>query len=219
MTQAVVLLDWHRTLSHSLFWGHWSGSQDAARREAATRLADACFGGDGTVLASWTRGDMTAEAVIAAVAASAGVDPLLALDGLAESCAQMEFASPGILPLVGRLRAGGVRVGIATDNMDTFMRWTVPAMELRDAFDPILSSAELRALKAGPLDATGESPFFGALLADLAPGTHVYLVDDGADTAPVAEAVGIAFCHVTPERDVVAWLEMLAAELLPTRVS
>jgi len=220
MTDAVILLDWHRTLSHSLFWEHWTMSGDGATRAAAARLASAVFAmRDDELAGRWMRGEVAAEDVMALAAPVAGIDPGMALDGLMESCERMALASPEILPRVRQLRASGVRVGIATDNMDTFQRWTVPALGLDRRFDPILSSADLGALKADPLDGERRSAFFGPLLAGLDAGTNVFLVDDSSDTAPVAEALGMTFCQVTPERDVVWWLDAFCDSLLPARES
>ncbi|MGC4190199.1 MAG: HAD family hydrolase [Thermomicrobiales bacterium] len=212
----LILLDWYRTLSHSLFWEPWTESDDVILRDVAGRMATALFGGDWRALhRRWMYGEVAAEAVVDAVARAAGVDPALAMRGLIGSCEGMVPASPDILPRVEWLRAHGIRVGIATDNMDTFTRWTVPALDLGRWFEPILNSADLGALKGDALDAAGHSPFFGTLLGELASDTLVYLVDDSAPTAPVAEAAGITFCHVTPERDAAAWLDALARELLP----
>lgn len=210
----VILLDWSQTLSNSRFWGPWFTSDDAIVQDLARRMADAIFARPYELLDRWCFGAIAAEEVVDQVAAELGIDPALALEGLERSCREMQFVSPEILPLVEALRAHGVRVGIATDNMDTFTRWTVPAMGLERWFDPILNSADLAAVKSGPLDAAGRHPFFGDLLDRLEPGTCVFLVDDSATTGAVVEPLGVTFCHVTPDRDVVAWLRELATELL-----
>lgn len=213
VANAVVLLDWYRTLSGSLFWEPWMTSEDAALRAVAGGMADALFGRPNDTIEPWLRGQVSAEAAIARVAPAAAVDPVLALRGLAESCAGMTFLSPAMLAAVRRLRAQGIAVGIATDNMDTFTRWTVPALGLDRWFDPILNSADLGAVKGDPPDGSGRSPFFGAFLAGLTPGTNVFLVDDSAEIAGVVEAAGITFCHVTASRDALAWLDRLGDSL------
>lgn len=212
-TPAVILLDWANTLSVSRFWESWLEPGHPLRNRAEG-LVGVIFGAPSDDLHAWMRGERSAEQVVAQVAATVGVDPVLALEGLAESCRNMRLISDEILPKVASLRAQGIRVGIATDNMDTFTRWTVPALGMDRLFDPILNSAELGALKNDAPDEHGASPFFGEVLADLEPGTRIFLVDDSVMTAPVVAAHGITFCHVTPERDVVAWLDLLANELL-----
>jgi len=210
LVQTLILLDWSQTLSVSRFWEPWFTSDDAALRDLAVRMAGAIFDRPNDLLDRWCLGEVSAEDVVAEVAVAAGIDPVLALEGLEASCRGMRFLSDDILPMVEALRARGVRVGIATDNMDTFTRWTVPALGLDRWFDPILNSSDLGAVKSGPL-AGGRHPFFSDMLDGLEPGTQVYLVDDGGKTAPVAEAIGVTFCHVTPERDVVAWLQEIAS--------
>lgn len=211
----LILLDWYRTLSTSLFWEHWSVSPDPALRDAAARLAHALFGTRNDLIDPWLRGQLSAEQVLERLAPTTAVDPALALRGLAEGCAGMHLLSPRILAQVERLRAHGVAVGIATDNMDTFTRWTVPALGLDRWFDPILNSAERGALKGDPLDDAGASPFFGPLLAGLGPDASVFLIDDSAEIASVVEEAGIVFCHVSAQRSAGSWLDVLAGSLLP----
>lgn len=59
----------------------------------------------------------------------------------------MEFADPALVPLVQQLRRQGAQAVIATDNMDTFDRWTVPSLRLTQYFDGILCSHCLGTLK------------------------------------------------------------------------
>lgn len=207
---AVILLDWHQTLSVSRFWGPWLDSDDPSRREVAVRMAESLFGEPSSQLDPWCRGALSAEQVVHTVAVQAGLDPLLVMEGLEASCRGMQLLSDKTLPKVDVLRGRGVRVRIATDNMDTFSRWTVPAMGLSRWFDP----ADLGAVKNAPLDDRGRHPFFSDLLDGLEPGARVYLVDDGHATASAVEPLGITFCHVTPDCDVVAWLDLLAEEWL-----
>ncbi|MGB3328970.1 MAG: HAD family hydrolase [Thermomicrobiales bacterium] len=208
----LILLDWSQTLSISRFWEPWFTAEDAVRRDLAHRMAAALFDQPNALLDRWCLGQRSAEQVVAEVAAAIGVDADLALLGLEESCRGMRFLSADLLPLVAALRARGQRIGIATDNMDTFGRWTVPALGLDRWFDPILNSADMGAVKNGPLDRAGRHPFFGGLLDGLAPETRVLLIDDSTSTAPMAEAIGITFCHVTPERDAAAWLREIATK-------
>jgi FMN phosphatase YigB (HAD superfamily) len=65
--------------------------------------------------------------------------------------------------MIAQLRAKGLKVVLATDNMDTFHRWTVPSLQLMSLFDDILSSFQLKALKSD-CGAEGRSLFFAHYL-------------------------------------------------------
>ncbi|MGI8486271.1 MAG: hypothetical protein ACR2OU_18680 [Thermomicrobiales bacterium] len=88
----------------------------------------------------------------------------------------MRLVSEDVLPQFAMLGARGVCVRIATDNVDSFTRWTVPALGLDRHDDVILNSAELGVMK-GDRRQDGSSEFFSNFLhvRGFAPGTTVIL--------------------------------------------
>lgn len=132
------------------------------------------------------------------------------LTGLMESCKQMR-ADRGALALMGELRDRGKRVVIATDNMETFTRWTIPASGIGAHCDDILVSYALKALKKDKRS-DGSSAFFGDYIQQHAiDPSQAILVDDSPRNA-VVEEFGMQFAQVTPVRTVVAVLgELLSA--------
>lgn len=111
------------------------------------------------------------------------------------SCRAMKIADPSVMGLIEKLRNKGALVVIATNNMDTFNRWTVEALSLHDLFDHILNSAELGAFKKD-VDNNGQSTFFGSFLDQhhLLPEDCI-LLDDVASNQAV-EAFGMKFMSV-----------------------
>jgi FMN phosphatase YigB (HAD superfamily) len=107
------------------------------------------------------------------------------------------LARPGGLPLavtvdsLQAIREQGIKVVLATDNMDAFCRWTVPAMHLGGIFDAILDSASLGVLKDDLVG--GRSPFFGPWLSDqrIAPSEAVLVDDSPPASAASAAAIGL----------------------------
>lgn len=93
-----------------------------------------------------------------------GVDSGMILDELQRSCEEMRYSIDDLEDIVRRVRANGIEVVIATDNMDTFSRFTVPAMRLDTVFDGILNSYDTGYLKDDnhPEDSI---PFFDEYLA------------------------------------------------------
>lgn len=157
------------------------------------------------------RGALTSEQVVGEIARSTGIDYNQALDGLIASCRAM-VVPEATLAAVAALRARGTRVVIATDNMDTFWRWTVPSLGLTQRFDAILSSAALGAHKWETDDA-GRSLFFQPFLdrAGIGPRESI-LLDDSAEAANIVEGFGIDYRQITSSEQLVEVLAALATD-------
>ena len=174
MNVRVVFVDWAKTLSTSLFWQQRPGCRlspaDSARVESYVFSR-------AELTRQWMLETVAAEDVCTSAAGSLGLAVADLLADLEHSCRSMEFDDPASLDVLRAIREQGTRVVLATDNMDTFYRWTVPALHLRGIFDAILDSASLRALKGDLV--RGQSPFFGPWLSDhgIVPSEAV-LVDD-----------------------------------------
>ncbi len=195
MKPAVVFLDWDGTLCGSKFWGHWS--DDASYSRANLLIQRHFFRAAPEIITEWMRGEWDIEKVIAEIAHRTGLATKDLRIGLQESCERMELFSDSILPTIANLRKNNIKVVIATDNMDTFIRWTVPALNLESHFDGILDSYSLKALKRDK-DAAGQSKFFTQYLAKnhITPMSTV-LVDDGEHNMVVRD-FGMQYIQVTP---------------------
>src|SRR5262245_33574264 len=107
-----IFIDWHGTLSISLFWGH---------RPDLAPPSTSLFSPDGQhrgMVEPWMRGALTSEEVVRLVAQDAAVAHEVALSELIASCRAMVLVAADILDLVASLREQGTKVVIATDNMD-----------------------------------------------------------------------------------------------------
>jgi FMN phosphatase YigB (HAD superfamily) len=185
MRVRVVFVDWAKTLSTSRFWQPSPGCGLSVADSA--RVEEYVFSRR-DLLRQWMTGRVTAEEVCSLAAGSLGLAAADLLADLEHNCRGMKFDDPASLVALRAIREQGVKVVLATDNMDTFHRWTVPALHLDGIFDAILDSALLRVLKNDLAD--GQSPFFGPWLAEqvIRPSEAV-LVDDSPP--PAAAAIGL----------------------------
>jgi hypothetical protein len=138
-------------------------------------------------------------------------DELLA--ELQYSCEHMGV-DPALFEVVSELRAAGVAVILATDNMDTFSRWTVPALELERHFDSILNSFHIGALKADR-DVSGRSPFFSPCLDSGCYSPPFLLIDDSQQ---VLNAVNLGIEVITtqgPEQTLGLLRHLAAGSAIP----
>ena len=210
-----LFVDWHLTLSNSVFWEQFSHPAHPHSSLFAF-MQSTLFtpAGARTWVIPWMRGQYTSEDVLAGVCDSAGIQPTSALQALQASCQQMRLVSEAIPHYVAGLRAKGLKVVIATDNMDTFQRWTVPSLRLDELFDDILCSFTQRALKED-VDQDGHSRFFADYLQrqHIGWGESLLLDDGGDDFGAVIRRFGIEYQHIEPGKGLVPALQALAASL------
>ena len=197
-TPKVVFLDWAGTLSASAFWAGWRGSAGGEWQTIQSRLF-----GDQQLVQAWMRGRLTAEDVVAHLLAGNDQEGERWLGELERSCREMTLTDESLWRIVPTIRAMGIRVVIATDNMDTFPRWTVPALGLTDFADDILDSWTLGVLKED-VDEAGRSAFFYPwLVANGINATEAVLFDDGHLGARTS---GVQWIQIGPTRPLAAAL-------------
>ena len=190
-----VFVDWFGTLSESRFFEHWS-APNHPRRKAFDSLQAWWFdAASQPFLDEWLTGGRTCDHFVEAMSGLFVLSQAEVEAELMEGFRHWTLLEPETKPLLAALRQKGVRVVLATENVDACIRWAVPDLGLDDAFDAVLSSHELRALKH-QTDESGRSRFFGDYLQAqrIGPGESV-LIDDSAHLKTVVEAFGIRFLH------------------------
>lgn len=164
---------------------------------------------------AWMRGQYTSEQIAEWLAPKLKLDQQLICRELERSCQAMKLLDQAILDFAFMFRETDTLVAIATDNMDTFTRWTVAALELAPAFDAIINSADIGYLKTD-VGRDGSLPFFANYLAehDLQPSDCV-LIDDGERLGPLARSAGFGYRLVTPHRTVIDHLQVRVGQSHP----
>ncbi|GCE30555.1 hypothetical protein KDA_60390 [Dictyobacter alpinus] len=207
-----VFLDWAFTLSNSLFWNHLDDPENP-HYPTFQAIQATLFGKNSSFsqMTDWMRGELSSEDVIAFICQqNPTFDPQLLLQELALSCSQMQFVSAEIPAYVHQLQTMGIKVVVATDNMDTFSRWTVPALKLQNIFDDVLNSYKLKGLKMDKT-ADGKSVFFGDYLQthQIGYGESV-LIDDGDEQyGQIISSFGIDYRQIEPRVGLVPELQKL----------
>lgn len=116
-----------------------------------------------------------------------------------KGCEQMEFVTSKIPSLIKKLRKSGTKVYIASNNMDSFDRWTIPAMKLEELFDGIINSFAIKALKHD-FDESGKSLFFDDILSLEGVKAHeTVLIDDSEDKGSLLTNYGINYIRINDE--------------------
>ncbi len=207
-----IFIDWNGTLCMALFWDHWE-KEDPKKAAAFHIIQDFFWGSFDDLINPWMRGKIQAEDFVKKVKKLSGLDTSVLMEGLIESCQKMKFISDEIPQLVSEFRKKGIKVVIATDNMDTFHRWTVPALKIDTIFDGVLSSHQLKALKED-FSEKGESLFFSEYLKtnNLGPGEAI-LLDDSKKTVEIAQRARLDYYQLEFGIGPVKALKMLLKNL------
>ena len=211
-----LFVDWHLTLSVSVFWEEFRNQEHPQHRLFAF-MQSALFTPSGMQrwLRPWMRGAFTSEDVMVGICRGTAFDPDFALQALQSSCQQMRLVSEAIPHCVRDLQAKGLRVVIATDNMDTFHRWTVPSLQLDALFDDILNSWRLGALKE-ERGQDGQSLFFARYLQahQIGRGESLLLDDGDEQFGTIMRQLGIDFQHIEPGKGLLPALQEIRTSLL-----
>ena len=97
---------------------------------------------------------------------------------------------------------------IATDNVDVFVEYTVPALKLRRHFDDILCSSELKSLKTDTAD--GKLLFFDDFLRKHnIKYEEAILLDDSRETTDLCKKCGMQAKLIRSPEDVLKMLMMI----------
>lgn len=206
MNYKVLFIDWDGTLSNSKFWERWKN--DTENHTKYHLLQNALFNSKASeeLIIEWMIGSKSYKDVLGFVSEITGIDYSELADELIYSSEHMEFIDTNTPHLIKKLQSKGMKVVIATDNMDTFGNWTVPTLKLGQMFDDILASDKLGVLKSN-VSSKKSSKFFGKYLTQqsINPGESA-LIDNSLNNQSV-EQYGINFLHVNDSRSATDYLQ------------
>ncbi|NQV88011.1 MAG: HAD family hydrolase [Parcubacteria group bacterium] len=146
MGYKTIFIDWFNTLSDSLFWSQLfvpNHPYNCYHKEITKYI----FLENPNLSKDWMLGKFSSEDICKKISFATGIKYEIILSTLKESCMNMRLANDRVLPVVQEIRDMGVSVVIATDNMDTFRRFTVSSLGLENYFDNFLVSNELQVVK------------------------------------------------------------------------
>ena len=191
-----IFIDWNGTLSTSKFWGNYSDPKHRSHH-IWNSIQENIFINNKTLLDEWMRGKTTTENVIKIIATELQVNYLELLLEFINSVKNMKFVSDEIIPIIKKLRSINKKVLIATDNMDSFTRWTIPSLELGYYFDDILNSSNMKTRKSDFINNT--SLFFEPYInKHKINKSTCLLIDDSDNHKEKFEKYGIQFLHIQP---------------------
>jgi len=175
----IIFIDWHKTLSNSIFWqqltepGHMLNGY-------LPKIETVLFNKEFDLINPWMLGKLNSKIVCKFISEKTGIDSQILHDELEISCRQMSLISKEVESLLNKLKQKGIPLVIATDNMDTFTKYTYPEINKNNLFSGCLNSYETGCFK---YDCINDGlPFFDGYLRDKRlTYRDVVLVDDSID--------------------------------------
>jgi FMN phosphatase YigB (HAD superfamily) len=191
----IVFIDWNNTLSKSKFWEHLklSSTKDL---KLFKKLEKSLFINNSHLLKPWMRGDLVTDDVVKIISKNTKIDIDYVFNHFIKSCKEMVFISKEIPELIKKIQHKSIKVYIATDNMDSFNKWTIPEMKLADLFDGIINSFDRKALKTD-FDENGKNSFFKDVLkTEKINPKNAVLIDDSEDKNGNLSSFGIIYKRI-----------------------
>ncbi len=192
----ILFVDFDGTLCYDRFWRTLPPEQNA-------QVHELLFGGNRTWTNEWMRGMHTSEEVTAYVAEQTGIPYEELWETFVRDASTMAV-EPRLLELISKLRTKYTTV-LITVNMDSFDRFTAPALKLNQYFDEMVNSYNEKRFKTDDDGAmfTDIAKKFGADIA-----TSI-LVDDSEKACAVFSQLGGTALRVTKEKPTLQHLEHL----------
>jgi len=188
-----IFIDWNKTLSYSLFWGHLKNNHPYAH--LLPKIEKCLFKDNREIINPWMRGKYSTKEIVSKIAKDILVPENFLMEELAKSCRNMAFCSDEIPELIYSIQQKNIKVVIATDNMDTFREFTIPSMQLDNLFDDFLISSETGVLKGDVRD--GKIIFFEPFLQkNNLSYKEVVLLDDSTDITSIYNSKGFPIIHI-----------------------
>lgn len=204
----IIFFDWNKTLSHSRFWQQLEDSSHLGHKDGQ-KITEFLFVKNRPLLSQWMKGQINTQEIVREVKAGTGISSDFILEELKKSCETMDFVFNDIEETVNCLQGLGIRCVIATDNMDTFRTYTIPALRLNEIFDDFLISNELGVMKYDVDKNKKTIPFFDNYLKrNNLLYRDVVLVDDCIDDGFYAE-LGFNIVQVKEPADLRSFIETI----------
>lgn len=203
----IIFIDWSGTLSKSKFWGHLESTEP----DLFTKFEDNLFKKNIDLIKPWMKGELTSEDIVRKISNETGIEYEKVLNEFIKGCELMEYVDSKVPELIKKLKKKGYKVYIASNNMDSFDRWTIKAMKLDELFDGIINSFPVKVLKHD-FNEDGTSLFFDTVLAkeNVKPNETV-LIDDSEDKENKLTNYGIDYRRISAERSLLDELNTLLA--------
>lgn len=200
----VIFLDWCGTLSVSKFWEHLADPNHQYHNYLQP-IEEFLFKQNYYLIKGWMLGRLTSEEICQKIGKGTGLNAGIIFNELAKSAREMKFIDSQV-PEILKKNKNKTKIVVATDNMDTFRRFTVSGMKLEKIFDDFLVSNEIGCFK---YDLSGSGiPFFDDYLRKNSLSyKDAVLIDDSEEKTGTFEKLGFSIRKVSNQNKLLEVLQ------------
>ena len=192
----IIFIDFDGTVCFDKYWRSLPADQYEV-------MQDYIFGADNSLVIDWMKGKYTAEEINQMLADRIGIPFKTLWKVFVQDCMTMTIPLD-ILKKIDSLRDRYTTI-LITGNMDSFTRFTVPALHLDKYFDHINNS-----FFSGKLKDDSRGVLFTEYARSLGvPISECLLIDNSHNACQVFSALGGTAYEITPEHDISYFLRKL----------
>ncbi len=192
-----IFLDWNGTICNNVFWQQLNNN---STKEIFEKIKKCLFIDSRNLIDPWMKNQLSMNDIINTIYNETKINKQFLKEQLIFSSENMNFVNPEIPNIIKSIQEKGIKIVLASDNMDVF-RYTISKLKLDLLFDDLLLSNEIGFLKT---EWTGNtSLFFKNYIKrkNLNPNECI-LIDDSKKLTDMCHDIGmqnlkIDNCHET----------------------
>ena len=138
-----IFLDWNGTICNNVFWQQLDNN---STKEIFEKIKKCLFIDNGNLIDPWMKNQLSMNDIINIISNETKINKQFLKEQLIFSSENMNFVNPEIPNIIKLIQEKGIKVVLASDNMDVF-RYTISKLKLDLLFDDLLLSNEIGFLK------------------------------------------------------------------------
>lgn len=181
-----IFLDWNGTICNNVFWQQLDNN---STKEIFEKIKKCLFIDNGNLIDPWMKNQLSMNDIINIISNETKINKQFLKEQLIFSSENMNFVNPEIPNIIKLIQEKGIKVVLASDNMDVF-RYTISKLKLDLLFDDLLLSNEIGFLKTEQTDNT--SLFFENYIKRKNPNlSECILIDDAKNLIDMCHDIGM----------------------------
>lgn len=181
-----IFLDWNGTICNNVFWEQLNSENT---KELFDKITKSLFVNNGRLINPWMKNEINMNDIINIVCDETKINKRFLKEQLIYSSINMNFINLEIPNIIKLIQEKGIKVVLASDNMDIF-RYTITNLKLDLLFDDILLSNEIGFLKT---EWNGNNSLFfeNYIKRKELNANECILIDDSKDLINMCQDIGM----------------------------
>ncbi len=183
----VIFLDWNGTICNNVFWEQLNND---TTKNIFNKITKSLFINNCNLIKPWMKNELSFNDIISTICEETYFNKNFLKEQLLISSINMNYINLEIPNIIKTIQNKGIKVVLASDNMDIF-RYTITNLKLDLLFDDLLLSNEIGYLKS-EYNIENKSLFFNRYLEKQGISyNNCVLIDDSEEIADTCKKIGI----------------------------